>query len=151
MTGENTSEPPMKGLIDAARSGQLSMSFNDDLYVNAEEFVYIERDCATMKERIKEYQAVAQSISDREVWGLGDRSDWIKSAPILVGRFRTKAMGDPGGNDVYSILQKHWDIIDGIQQLHREIANRYQQSDAEFAARYSELMNSLPQGFQEKK
>lgn len=142
-------ERPMQGLIDAAKDGQLSVSFSDDLYVNVEEFVCIERDCQAMKDQIQEYQRVATSISDREVWGLGDRSDWIQSAPVLVSRFRSKAKG--GGNDVHSILQKHWDIIDGIQQLHREIANRYQQSDAEFAAKYNESMASVPQGFQGKK
>ncbi len=144
-------ENPMKSLIDAAKNGQLSVSFNDDLYVNAEEFVYIERDCQAMKDQIKEYQRTAETIANREVWGLGDRSDWILSGPTLVGRFRTKAKGDAGGNDVYTILQKHWDIIDGIQQTHREIALRYQQSDAEFAAKYNELMASVPQGFQGKK
>lgn len=142
-------EAPMQGLIDAAKNGQLAVSFSDELYVNAEEFVYIERDCQAMKDQIKEYQRIAVNISNREVWGLGDRSDWIQCAPVLVGRFRAKAKG--GGNDVHSILQKHWDIIDGIQQLHREIANRYQQSDAEFAAKYDELMASVPQGFQGKK
>ncbi|MFD3706255.1 hypothetical protein ACFWUP_24200 [Nocardia sp. NPDC058658] len=144
-------ERPMQGLIDAAKEGQLSVSFSDDLYVNVEEFVYIERDCQAMKDQIQEYQGIAESIANREVWGLGDLSDWLKSGPILVGRFRAKAKGDGGGNDVHSTLQKHWDIIDGIQQLHREIASRYQQSDSEFAAKYTELMNTVPHGFQGRK
>ncbi|MGY0503335.1 hypothetical protein ACWZHB_33020 [Nocardia sp. FBN12] len=144
-------DKPMQGLIDAAKNGQLTVSFSDDLYVNVEEFVYIERDCQAMKDQIKMYQGVAQDISNREVWGLGEQSDWIKSTSLLVGRFRAKAKGDAGGNDVYAILQKHWDIIDGIQQLHREVANRYQQSDTEFAAKYTELMESAPHGFQARK
>lgn len=148
MAGDNVAEPPMKGLIDAAKNGQLSVSFNDNLYINAEEFVYIERDCEAMKGQIQEYQAIAQGIANREVWGLGEKSDWIQSAPILVDRFRTKARGDSGGNDVHTILQKHYDIVDGIQQLHREIANRYQQSDSEFASKYTELMASMSHGFQ---
>ncbi|MFC4123590.1 hypothetical protein [Nocardia rhizosphaerae] len=143
-------ETPMQGLIESAKNGQLSVSFNDNVYVNVEEFVLIERDCEAMKDQIKLYQGLARDISNREVWGLGDRSDWIISTPDLVGKFRSKAQGDPGGNDVHSILQKHWEIVDGIQQLHREIANRYQQADAEFAAKYTELMASVPQGFQGK-
>lgn len=148
MSDDKPGARPMQGLIDAAKNGELSVSFNDDVYVNAEEFVKIERDCEAMKAEIERYQRIAQDISEREVWGLGEQSDWIKSAPILVSRFRTKAKGDENGNDVHTILQKHWDIIDGIQELHRQIAIRYQQSDQTFAAKYNELMASLPEGFQ---
>lgn len=151
MAGENTTGRPMQDLIDAASDGQLSVKLNNNVYVNAEEFVYIERDCQEMKDRIKEYQRTATNISERDIWGLGEKSDWIKSAPILVGRFRTKAKGSDDGNDVYAILQRHWDIIDSIQELHRKIAERYQQTDSEFASKYTELMASLPPGFQETK
>ena len=82
---------------------------------------------------------------------MGEHSDWILSAPILVNRFRSKAKGSEDGNDVFAILQQHWNVIDSIQQLHKEIAQRYQQADTAFAARYSELMSTLPQGFQGQK
>ncbi|WP_109528977.1 MULTISPECIES: hypothetical protein [Nocardia] len=144
-------EKPMQALIDNARSGQLSMSFNDNIYVNAEEFVYIDRDCEAMKTKIQQLQAVAEGISGRETWGLGESAEWIRSAKILVGTFRTKAKGADNGNDVFAILEQHYAIIDSIQQLHKEIAQRYLQADTDFAARYNELMATLPQGFQGKK
>ncbi|MEU8894246.1 hypothetical protein AB0C65_00170 [Nocardia sp. NPDC048505] len=142
-------EKKMQSYIDAAQNGQLSMKFNSgDVSVNAEEFVYIDRDCQAMKDKIRELQRIAQSIAKRDVWGLGDRSDWLLTAPMLVGRFRSKADGAKDGNDVNAILQKHFDIIEGIQELHKQIALRYVEADTTFAARYNELMASLPQGFQ---
>jgi len=144
-------DKPMQALIDNAKSGQLSMSFNDNVYVNVEEFVYIDRDCQAMKDKIRQLQALADGISERKTWGLGEDAAWIRSAKILVGTFRSKAKGSADGNDVHAILQQHWEIIDSIQQLHKEIAQRYLQADTDFAARYNELMATLPQGFQGKK
>ncbi|WP_216914409.1 hypothetical protein [Nocardia noduli] len=144
-------EKPMQALIDTAKSGQLSMSFSNNVFVNADEFVYIDRDCQAMKDEIRQLQRMAEVISERETWGLGEGAAWIRSAKILVGTFRSKAKGSADGNDVHAILQQHWEIIDSIQQLHKEIAQRYQQADTDFAARYNELMATLPQGFQGQK
>ncbi|NKY35874.1 hypothetical protein HGA13_22780 [Nocardia speluncae] len=140
---------PFQSQIDAAREGQLSMSFSDDIRVNAEEFVYMDRDCAAMKDRIRVYQGIAKGIANRELWGLGeDPATWPRSGKVLVQRFRDKAMGDESGNSVHAILERHYQIIDGIQELHRVIAQRYLDTDSEFASRYNEVMASAPQGFQ---
>ncbi|NKY55889.1 hypothetical protein [Nocardia flavorosea] len=140
---------PFQSQIDAANEGQLSMSFSTDVRVNAEEFVYMDRDCAAMKDRIRVYQGIAEGIADREVWGLGETPEtWPLSGKVLVKRFRDKAMGDESGNSVHAILERHYQIIDGIQELHRVIAQRYLDTDSEFASRYNEIMASAPQGFQ---
>lgn len=142
---------PFQTQIDAATEGELSMSFSSDIRMNAEEFVYIDRDCQAMKDKIGELQRIAERISDRTVWGLGeDPNGWIRSGKVLVQRFREKAKGDPAGNSVHAILQRHYEIIEGIQELHRVIAQRYVESDSEFASRYNEVMASAPQGFQGK-
>ncbi|MEV0761020.1 hypothetical protein [Nocardia sp. NPDC050435] len=140
-----------QSMIDSAKNGNLSVKFNDSVSVNAEEFVYIERDCQAMKDEIQALQRIATGISKREVWGLGESSDWIKSAPILVARLRAKAQGAADGNDVHSILQQHYDVIDKIQELHRTIAQKYTEADSAFSSKYNELMASLPQGFQGQK
>ncbi|MEV6392275.1 hypothetical protein [Nocardia xishanensis] len=143
---------PMQDLIDAAKNGQLRVKFNDTVRVNAEEFVYIDRDCEAMKNEIRVLQRIAMEISNRETWGVGeDPGNWIQSSKVLVSRFRAKAAGDSAGNNVHAILQRHYDIINSIQELHKEIAQRYQQADADFASRYNELIETLPQGFQGKK
>ena len=142
---------PFQDQIDAAREGRLTMSFSSDVRVNAEEFVYMDRDCDAMKLSIRDLQEIADRIADREVWGLGEAPDsWIKSGKVLVNRFRTKAKGDESGNDAHTILEQHYQIVDGIQELHRAIAERYVATDEEFAARYNEVMASAPQGFQGK-
>ncbi|MFJ1460815.1 hypothetical protein [Nocardia sp. N2S4-5] len=136
------------GLITDAQNGALSVSFNDAIRVNADEFVYIERDCQAFKDEIAALQVLAQSIARRELWGLGEKTDGLESASIVVGRFRGKAMiVDPSkdtANNVWDILQQHYDIVDEIQTLHRTIAQNYVQTDEEFAARYNELMANTP-------
>lgn len=140
---------PLQGMIDAANEGQLSVSFNSDVRVNAEEFVYIDRDCQAMKDKISELQFIAERIGSREQWGLGeDPGNWIKTGKILVSRFRGKAKGDVSGNSVHAILERHYQIVDSIQEMHRVIAQRYLDTDSEFAARYNEVMASAPQGLQ---
>lgn len=142
---------PFQNHIDAANEGQLSVSFSADVRLNAEEFVYLDRDCQAMKDKIGELQRIAEGISGREIWGLGeDPASWIRSGKVLVKRFRDKAMGDDSGNSAHAILQRHYEIIDGIQELHRVIAQRYLDTDSEFASRYNEVMASAPQGFQGK-
>lgn len=139
----------MQGMIDAASEGQLSVSFNSDVRVNAEEFVYIDRDCQAMKDKIRELQFIAERIGSREKWGLGeDPGNWIQTGKVLVSRFRGKAQGDESGNSTHAILERHYQIVDSIQELHRVIAQRYLDTDGEFAARYDEVMASAPQGLQ---
>lgn len=140
---------PMQGVIDAANEGRLSVSFNSDVRVNAEEFVYIDRDCQAMKDKIRAMQETARKISERDVWGLGeDPGSWIQTGKVLVSRFRSKAQGEESGNSVHAILERHYQIVDGIQELHRVIAQRYLETDSEFASRYNEVMASAPQGLQ---
>lgn len=142
---------PFQSQIDAANEGQLSMSFSGDVRLNAEEFVYLDRDCQAMKDKIRELQEITDRIADREVWGLGEApTSWIKSGKVLVKRFRDKANGDESGNSAHAILERHYVIVDGIQELHRVIAQRYLDTDSEFASRYNEVMASAPQGFQGK-
>ncbi|WP_245665752.1 hypothetical protein [Nocardia sienata] len=139
----------MQDVIDAANDGQLSVSFNSDVRVNAEEFVYIDRDCQAMKDQIRDLQGVAKGISSRDNWGLGeDPGSWIQTGKVLVSRFRSKAEGDESGNSVHAILERHYQIVDSIQELHRVIAQRYLDTDSAFASRYNEVMASAPQGLQ---
>ncbi|MEV4239063.1 hypothetical protein AB0J47_28230 [Nocardia sp. NPDC049737] len=134
---------PLAIAIKDAQDGKLTVSFSDDVRVNADEFVYIERDCEAFKEEIRDLQRIAQSISDREHWGLGETTDGMTSAATLVARFRGKAkIVNPAtdtDNNVYDILQQHYQIVDDIQNLHRTIAQKYVEQDQEFAARYNEL------------
>ncbi|MEV0110749.1 hypothetical protein AB0H42_31065 [Nocardia sp. NPDC050799] len=140
---------PMQGVIDAASEGQLSVSFNSDVRVNAEEFVYIDRDCEAMKDKIRAMQRTAEGIASRDKWGLGeDPGSWIQTGKVLVSRFRSKAQGDESGNSVHAILERHYQIVDSIQEMHRVIAQRYLDTDSEFASRYNEVMASAPQGLQ---
>ncbi|MFI6778761.1 hypothetical protein [Nocardia sp. NPDC050412] len=134
---------PLASAIKDAQDGKLTVSFSNEVRVNADEFVYIERDCQAFKDEIRALQAIAKSIADRKSWGLGETTDGMTSAATLVARFRGKAkIVDPAtdsDNNVYDILQQHYDIIDDIQNLHRTIAQKYVEQDQEFAARYNEL------------
>lgn len=149
MTEEN--KRPMQDIIDAARDGQVSVSFNESVRVNAEEFVYIDRDCQAMKDTIRNLQTIAKDISGREKWGLGEGVPWIITGKTVVQSFRGKAENDFNGNNVHAILERHYQIVDSIQELHRVIAERYQQTDSTFAAEYNQAMASIPQGMQGKK
>ncbi|MFI6366902.1 hypothetical protein ACIBG0_29605 [Nocardia sp. NPDC050630] len=44
---------PLASAIKDAQDGKLTVSFSDEVRVNADEFVYIERDCEAFKEEIK--------------------------------------------------------------------------------------------------
>ncbi|PSR61174.1 hypothetical protein C8258_26980 [Nocardia sp. MDA0666] len=135
---------PLVGLINEAQNGNLTTRFSDSIRVNADEFVYIERDCQAFKDEIQQLQRIAQNISRREHWGLGESTEDLQSARVLVGWFRGKAMiTDPSrdtANNVYDILQQHYQIVDDIQNLHRTIAQKYMETDQEFAAEYNALM-----------
>ncbi|MFC9896624.1 hypothetical protein ACFVMC_23300 [Nocardia sp. NPDC127579] len=135
MTGEVTATGSMQEFISAAKTGELTTSFNNDMRLNAEEFAGIIKACQAQKAKIKELQEIADSISNRQIWGLGEAADnWIESGKILVSRFKSK------GSEVKEVLQKHWTRIDEIEQLHVAIAQRFEQADATFASRYQELL-----------
>ncbi|MFB7878055.1 hypothetical protein ACFC06_22635 [Nocardia sp. NPDC056064] len=139
---------PLAGLIEQAKSGNLSVGFSDSVTVNADEFAYIERDCEAFKTKIRELQDAARQISSRENWGLGEKTDRLNSAHILVRRFRGKAATvDPAtdsDNNVWDILEQHYKIVDDLQILHRTIAQTYRDTDAAFAAEYDRLMANMP-------
>lgn len=139
---------PLASLIEQAKSGNLSAGFSDNVTVNADEFAYIERDCEAFKTVIAELQDAARQISNRENWGLGENTDRLNSAHILVGRFRGKAAivnpSTDSDNNVHDILEQHYKIVDDLQILHRTIAQKYRDTDAAFAAEYDRLMANMP-------
>ncbi|MCX4092582.1 hypothetical protein [Nocardia sp. alder85J] len=144
-------KPPQSALADliaAAEEGRLTVGFNSDMRINAEEFAYLERDCRAFKESIQNLQRVAGEIAAQEKWGLGEDRSILTSAEVLVHRFRAKAAivdsGRDSGNNVYDILDQHYRIVDSLQELHRVIAQRYIEADQVFAARYNELMANMP-------
>jgi len=148
--GATTPSPgPLASAIHDAKDGKLTVNYDSkDVVVNAEEFAYIDRDCAAFKQEIRGLQRIAARISDREKWGLGESTDGLKSAAALVAHFRGKASiidaSKDSDNNIHDILQKHYDIIDDIQTLHKTIAQQYVQQDQEFAARYNQLMANMP-------
>ncbi|WP_336085278.1 hypothetical protein [Nocardia sp. SSK8] len=139
---------PLESLVQEAKNGGLTVSFSPDIRVNADEFVYMERDCTAFLDEIISMQTQAQAIASREKWGLGESTEGLSSAATLVGWFRGKA-GKTGAatdsaNNVADILQQHYDIVVDIRDIHREIAKRYMAQDEEFAARYNELSANVP-------
>ncbi|NEW30635.1 hypothetical protein [Nocardia cyriacigeorgica] len=139
---DETTPGPFSGLITEATEGRLSTQLNGDVRVNAEEFVYIDRDCQAFKDLIVDLQEIARTVSDQAKWGLGEDKDPLSSASILVSRFREKAKGSD--NSIHAILEEHYKIVDEIQQLHKAIAQRYIDTDETFAARYNQLVAELP-------
>ncbi|MEV6339474.1 hypothetical protein [Nocardia vinacea] len=142
-TATPSSAGPLASAIKDAQDGKLTVSFSNEVRVNADEFVYIERDCKAFKKEIRDLQQIAVAISDRKHWGLGETTDGMTSAATLVARFRGKAKivnpATDSANNVFDILQQHYEIVDDIQTLHRTIAQKYIEQDQEFAARYNEL------------
>ncbi|MEU4312872.1 hypothetical protein [Nocardia sp. NPDC024068] len=147
MSGD-TAQRPLDELLTEAREGRLSVNLGsgspDSVRVNAEEFVYMERDCEGFKLLIRALQRLARDIYNRERWDLGEGAGNLPSAQTLVGRFRTKAQNAGDGNDVHAILEQHYVIVEDIQELHRVIAQRYMETDEAFAGRYNELMAGAP-------
>lgn len=145
---EDTAPRPLEDLLTEAREGRLSVNLGagspDAVRVNAEEFVYMERDCEGFKLLIQELQTIAREIRKRERWDLGETSNGLSSASVLVDRFRSKAQDAEDGNDVHAILEQHYQIVEDIQELHRVIAQRYMETDEAFAGRYNELMAGAP-------
>ncbi|MEU1521615.1 hypothetical protein ABZ413_05330 [Nocardia rhamnosiphila] len=145
---DDTAPRPLEDLMTEAREGRLSVNLGagspDAVRVNAEEFVYMERDCEGFKLLIQALQRMARNIFEREQWDLGEKSEGLSSAAVLVNRFRTKAQNAEDGNDVHAILEQHYRIVEDIQELHRVIARRYMETDETFAGRYNELMAGAP-------
>ncbi|NEW50978.1 hypothetical protein GV794_08645 [Nocardia cyriacigeorgica] len=141
MSGE-TPSGPFTGMITDAAEGRLSVQLNGDIRVNAEEFVYIDRDCTAFKDLIRELQTIAEEVSNQEKWGLGEDQEKLTSAQLLIARFREKAKGSD--NSVHTVLEEHYKVVDEIQQLHKAIAQRYIDTDETFAARYNQLTAELP-------
>ncbi|WP_459545537.1 hypothetical protein [Nocardia sp. X0981] len=145
---EDAASRPLEDLLTEAREGRLSVNLGagspDTVRVNAEEFVYMERDCEGFKLLIRELQRIAREIHSRERWDLGEASKDLSSAAVLVNRFRTKAQNAEDGNDIHAILEEHYRIVEDIQELHRVIAQRYMETDEAFAGRYNELMAGAP-------
>jgi hypothetical protein len=133
---------PLQDLLTEAQEGRLTMRFGGTVRVDAEEFVYIERECETFKTLIRELQRTATDISEREVWGLGEAVAELISAQTLVRRFREKGKGSD--NSVHAVLDEHYKIVDDLQELHRLAAQRYQETDSEFASYYKELLAAAP-------
>ncbi|MFC4125766.1 hypothetical protein [Nocardia rhizosphaerae] len=133
----------MQDLLTEAQEGRLSVSFGGGVRLDAEEFVYIERECQTFIDLIRELQRTATAISEREVWGLGEAVPELTSAQTLVRRFREKGSGSD--NSVHAVLEQHYQIVEDLQVLHRTIAQKLQATDAEFATRYNEMMAETPQ------
>jgi len=141
---DDSTAGPLASAIKDAQDGRLTVNYNSpDVRVNADEFVYIERDCAAFKEEIRDLQRIADRISQREHWGLGETTEGMSSANTLVARFRGKAkivnQATDSSNNVHDILDQHYQIVDDIQNLHRAIAQKYVEQDQVFAARYNEL------------
>ncbi|MBF6172610.1 hypothetical protein [Nocardia blacklockiae] len=144
----NDDPRPLAGLINEAKEGRLTVSFNADVRLNAEEFAYMERDCQAFKDAIRSLQQIAMSISKQSKWGLGEDQKLLTSAQILVHRFRAKAaIVDPATdseNNIFDILEEHYKAVDNIQELHRTIAQKFMETDQDFAARYNEVQASMP-------
>ncbi|RMI35074.1 hypothetical protein [Nocardia stercoris] len=151
MSTDDTPAPkpgPLANLIQEARNGSLTVSFGSDLTVNADEFAYIERDCQAFMDQIRSMQQIAKRISDQTYWGLGEKTDGLDSAKAVVSWFRGKAaIADPTrdtANNVWDILEQHYQIIKDIRDLHHTIAQKYVESDAEFAAEYNRIKANMP-------
>ncbi|WP_040817933.1 hypothetical protein [Nocardia jiangxiensis] len=149
----NDSKPtqtgPLANLITEAQNGTLSVNFSPDVVVNADEFVYIERDCKAFKQEITTLQNIAKSIAEIPNWGLGESTEGLFSAKTLISRFRSKAMkahlSTDTDDNIWDILDQHYKIIDDLETLHHTIAQQYCEQDAKFAAEYKRLQSNIEQ------
>jgi hypothetical protein len=147
--GSNPTTPtgPLASLITEAQNGNLSVSFSQDVVVNADEFAYIIRDCKAFKTEITNLQLLAKDIASTPNWGLGEVNPALSSAQKLVSRFRSKAMkaglSTDSDDNIYDILDQHYKIVDDLQTLHQTIADNYSQHDADFAAEFKKKQANL--------
>ncbi|WP_120043139.1 hypothetical protein [Nocardia panacis] len=119
-------------LIAEAKTGALT------LRMSPEDFARIDHECVLfVKEVIRDVQNDMIEISKIEKWGFGDHPDsMLTSAPTMARRFREKAMGQPDGNDFYTILSAHKRTVDSIRQLFAAMRDRYIAHDEDFATRF---------------
>ncbi len=142
---------PLASLITEAQNGNLSVSWGNgvkqDFRLNADEFAYILRDCQAMKLEIRRLQTIAQSIADRQDWGLGESNPRLPSATTVVSRLRSKAadanLPTDSPDNLHAIYEQHYQIIDDLETLHRTIAQQFSQHDADFAAEFSRINASI--------
>ncbi|MFI9403611.1 hypothetical protein [Nocardia sp. NPDC052316] len=129
----------MSNLISAAREGQLAVE------MKPEDFVYIDRDCDYFKRTIQRIQTIADEVSNQPSWGLGETNNQMVSAGTVVDRFRQKAKQAKDGNDVYTVMEQHYKIVDDIQSVYRSVRERMMQADSNFASEFTRLNEILPE------
>lgn len=135
---EDTGPRPMANMINAANEGQLFVQ------MTPEDFIYLDRDCTYFKDQIREIQFLADQISRQDHWGLGEANDDLTSARAMVGRYKVKARGAPDGNGVWEVMEKHYQIVDDIQNVYRLMRDQMMEADSEWAAAFNSLNDSLP-------
>ncbi|MGI5221198.1 hypothetical protein [Nocardia sp. CA-290969] len=139
MTEENPPARPLTNLITEAQEGRMSVR------LTPEEFVNINRDCESFKLLIRDMQETAKRIAETPAkdWGLGADNALLTSAQTLVNRFKEKGKNAPDKNDVYSILDENYKIIEDIQTVHKIILDRYMEADTAFADAVRQYEGSL--------
>ncbi|MFE9580196.1 hypothetical protein ACFYO1_27685 [Nocardia sp. NPDC006044] len=138
--GDDTTPRPMANLLSAVREGQATVE------MKPEDFVYIDRDCEYFKRLIRRIQGIAEQVSRQDSWGLGETTAKMVSGQTVVGRFKQKAkqVGDGNSNDVYTILEQHYKIVEDLQEVHKSARDRMMQADSNFAAEFTRLNDTLP-------
>ncbi|MBF6354389.1 hypothetical protein IU449_07515 [Nocardia higoensis] len=129
---------PMANMLSAVTEGAVSFS------MQPEDFVYVDRDCEYFKVAIRQIQRIASEISEQGHWGLGERVRELVSAQTVVDRFKKKAQQSAGGNNVWEVMEQHYQIVEDIQSFYRVARERIMQSDSEFAAQFTQLSETLP-------
>ncbi|CAM4278181.1 hypothetical protein NONI108955_18575 [Nocardia ninae] len=130
---------PMANMISAVRDGQATVE------MKPEDFVYIDRDCEYFKGVIRQIQGLAEQVSRQPSWGLGEENDEMVSGRTVVERFKQKAKLAGEGNDVYSIMNQHYKIVEDLQEVHRAARERMMQADSNFASEFTHLNATLPE------
>lgn len=130
---------PMTNLLNAVREGQATVE------MTPEDFVYIDRDCEYFKRTIRRIQSIAEQVSRQDSWGLGETTKNMVSGQTVVERFKQKAKQASDGNDVYTIMEQHYKIVEDIQEVHKTARERMMQADSEFAQEFTHLSETLPQ------
>ncbi|MFC9897988.1 hypothetical protein ACFVMC_30215 [Nocardia sp. NPDC127579] len=134
------SEPGLgTDVLGAASAGKLRV------WMDPEQFARIEYECNSFKRVIEEISAEMRSISEIAVWGFGDDSYDLTSAPVMAARFRGKAAGHETGDDFVSVLAEHLSVVEEIRTLHALARERYLAQDAELAARFRAELARLDQ------
>ncbi|MBO0853536.1 MAG: hypothetical protein J2P18_07195 [Nocardia sp.] len=133
-------------MLDDAAAGRINVR------MDLEQFVYLDRDCQTFLDTIKQIKVLADRVGRMDTWGLGEHSrtpdgKTLVSGATLVHRFRTKAgqSTDTDGNSVCAIMNAHQRAVEDIQETYRRIRKNITDQDADAAARYAQLEKTLPQ------